>query len=178
MKSQLQLGVVMPERVIFLDFDGVLVTKASQARYKAWYNRTPEELRQSRLDRDCMKIDDDAIAALKLIIEETGAKIVVSSSWRIGRTLEHIATVLRANNFHHEIIGKTPTRDRKSIGRGGQIQKWLDKTERDIESFVILDDNSDMAHLMDRLVQCDCPSQIGLTLDDAQRAVDLLEQPL
>lgn len=178
MKSQLQFGVVMPERVIFLDFDGVLVTKASQARYKEWYNKTDEWLKQSRLDRDCMKIDPDALAALKLIVEETGAKVVISSSWRIGRTLEHIATVLRANGFHHEIIGKTPTRNRGTIGRGGQIQQWLDKTDREIESFVILDDNSDMAHLMDRLVQCDCPSQIGLTLDDAQRAVDLLETPL
>ena len=51
-------------KIIFLDFDGVITTEASY----------------SRLDLEKMKL-------VKKICDETGAKIVISSSWRYN-TLE------------------------------------------------------------------------------------------
>ena len=46
--------------------------------------------------------------------------------------------------------------------RGNEIQQWLDiHKEYDVEDFIILDDDSDMEHLIDHLIQTD--SILGIT---------------
>ena len=58
-----------------------------------------------------------------------------------------------------EILGRTPYLGTK---RGVEIQHWLDENEdKNIESFVILDDDMDMEHLMEYGVFTD--TDIGLT---------------
>jgi hypothetical protein len=57
--------------------------------------------------------------------------------------------------------------------RGHEIQAWLDTQNSNVESFVILDDDSDMAHLLSKLVQT--KFEFGLTERDATRAITLLE---
>jgi hypothetical protein len=59
-------------------------------------------------------------------------------------------------------------------GRGHEIQAWLDARARrqTIESFVILDDSADMAHLLPRLVRT--PFATGLGDEHVDQAVAML----
>ena len=51
-----------------------------------------------------------------------------------------------------------------------EIQSWID--DHEVESFVILDDSSDMAHLMPKLVHTSM--ETGLTEDHVEQALSLL----
>jgi hypothetical protein len=74
------------------------------------------------------------------IVERTGAKIVISSTWRVTDGMERVSVVLRAHGFAGEIIGGTPV---TSGTRGGEIKAWLDESSG-VTSFVALDDATDM----------------------------------
>lgn len=130
--------------LIFLDFDGVLNSQL-------WYVKT-----KGSRERD--DLDTQAISFLNELIAETGAKVVVSSTWRLGRTVEELQEILDRNGFKGEIIGKT--RDLRlgehgdCVLRGNEILCWI--KENPIEcggcayweykNYVILDDDSDMLY--------------------------------
>lgn len=153
-------------RLIFLDIDGVLNSQQ-------WMMRQPKTCNFLR------EVDRDAVALLTELVQRTGANIVVSSSWRIIHSLSNIRGVLHTAGFPHPvpIIAKTPrlpSRDHEGrrLYRGDEIQAWLDAYKEPIESFVILDDDSDMAHLAPRLVQTS--NLWGLEREHVERAVALL----
>ena len=138
-------------KVIFLDFDGVL---------------NSQEYIESRLDEFKGKkvgLDIRAVRRLNSLVMHSGAEIVVSSTWRQRRTRQDLNQVLRDAGFYGEILGMTPTNVNRlpdgsfsSERRGQEIQAWLDAAPRygiDVDSFVIIDDDSDMAHLKHRLIQ-------------------------
>lgn len=121
-------------KVIFLDIDGVLNT---------YY--TKKETRNYSIF-----VEDKKVAILKEIVDRTGAKVVLSSSWRIG--WEHLE--LGANDwiaqdfielrdklleFGIELYDKTVVFDRHMRRRGDEIRKWLDE-HKDVEGYVIIDD--------------------------------------
>ena len=62
----------MKGKVLFLDIDGVLNTKW-------WYTQMD---RNTHKDKYGYAFDPNAVANLKKIIDETGADIVISSSWK------------------------------------------------------------------------------------------------
>jgi len=93
-------------------------------------------------------LDSDAVKLLNETIEKTGAKIVVSSSWRLHNSVKEITEYLVSKGFIGEIIDRTPRFSGKS--RGTEIQAWLEDNE--VDNFVILDDDSDMDHLTPKLV--------------------------
>ena len=73
-------------------------------------------------------LDPVAGARLKKLVDLSGAKIVVSSTWRITRSLEELRSCLGA--FHmwpSDVIGVTP---RMNADRGYEIQAWLSSEER------------------------------------------------
>ena len=150
-------------KIIFLDVDGVL-------NFSECWTR-PENKGK------CGKIwDNECVAQLNRIVKETGAKIVVSSSWRILK--EHYNAVLNEMGIEGEILGKTPTRlpvtNINGVRRGDEIQSWMDTQDIEpIEKFVILDDDSDMCHLKEYLVQSDFMDK-GLTKDLADKAIEML----
>ena len=61
-----------------------------------------------------------------------------------------------------------------SCERGIEIQRWLNETKYEIESFVILDDDSDMLHLSEKLVKT--KGTRGLTEKEAKEAIDMLNK--
>lgn len=132
-------------KLIFLDFDGVLNSHD-------WFQRRspciPDSTRALREDRD---ICPDNMAQLNKLVATTGAEVIVSSAWRIGRTLEGLRDILQRNGFRGTVTGVTP---RLLTQRGEEIQAWIDANcqQQDI-AFVILDDDSDMAHLKEHLVK-------------------------
>lgn len=175
-------------KVIFLDIDGVLNTATT----------LPLKENLIRLDGIVVGfnvLDKNAITQLNRVTDETEAKIVISSSWRIGcSTPEKFAVLkkyLREQGVTGEVIGRTPTdwEYAAALGqpgsygtgpgqiyfgycRGKEIQMWLDNNPG-VERFVIVDDNSDMDHLTHRLVMTEF--EVGITQNDADRMIKLLQ---
>ena len=104
-------------KVIFLDVDGVL---------------NSDEFFENNTDDSY--IDVKAVKLVKKVIEETGAKIVVSSSFRYNQAFQEIQEILLRNGILFE---KTPFINNE---RGKEIKKWLSE-KSDIEDYVILDDD-------------------------------------
>lgn len=130
-------------KVIFLDVDGVLNSEHIFRKEHRRYKRTNEV----RIDKD---IEKRFVRNLKWLVKKTGAKIVLSSSWR---------GAVKANKDHHlhryleecglEIYDYTP---HIGLDRGIDIQEWLNH-HLDVTNIVILDDEDDMCHLKEYLVQ-------------------------
>ncbi len=158
-------------KILFLDFDGVMINRASFQ-----IPRTVTE------DANCATAHPDCIAALNHILDNTGAKIVVSSTWRIGFREIAFRQIFKAWGVSGKSIGITPRLFRPEVihgrtiqmsaHRGVEIQKWLDSARAPVESFAILDDDADMEHLSVRLIQTSF--ETGLTMSDANRAISIL----
>jgi len=148
-------------KVLFLDIDGVLSSLASQSQPKveiSW--AIPEE----RLVED---FDPDCIARLITIVKQTGASIVISSSWR--KLFEKQTLVNHFKKYGIDcIVDMTP--DLKQH-RGLEIQAWLNE-HKDIEKFAILDDDNDMFHLAPYLIKTNW--KYGLTEDNANKVIEML----
>lgn len=124
----------MKIKALFLDLDGVLNSTASMMRFSENHGRT---ITTTRIDEH---FDPEAIDRLNIITNLTGAKIVVSSTWRIGyeHNFQGLQALLQSNGVQGEVIGATTT---KGYNRGNQIQEWLDDHKDQVEAFVILDDD-------------------------------------
>ena len=155
----LKRNTVTKMKIIFLDIDGVLNTMSN------WGSRPVEK----RFSPEC-------ISALNRITEYTGAKIVISSTWRNIMGYYELSDLLLFAGVKGEIIGKTPPVKLSGGRRGEEIERFLyeyRKSEFDVSSFIILDDNTDMGDLMEHLVWCD--SKTGLTERLADIAIEKLK---
>jgi hypothetical protein len=161
-------------KVVFLDFDGPIMPALSHRKRIAQHEAG---------DHTPLTAWPACITALNRITATTGAVIVVSSTWRadgIMRTRER----LREWGVTAKCIALTPYLYRKTecglwaaVPRGLEIQKWLDEYEREtVESFVIIDDDKDMEHLLPRLIHT--PFECGLTEADADKAINMLLAPM
>lgn len=157
----------MPDRYLFLDFDGVLNSNGWVTRRRA------AGLPFTGTSR---AIDADAVACLERIVQATGARVVISSTWRELFPFAELVAILRGHGFTGEVVGKTPRLDTLVAGtvRGHEIAAWLDCQPEWPAGFVILDDGDDMAHLLPWLVQTD--PTIGLVPRDVDRAVEVLQR--
>jgi hypothetical protein len=81
------------------------------------------------------------------------------------------------------VIDITPNFDKQrpsgiwtSVERGHEIQAWLDThPDLNVTSFVIIDDDADMAHLLHRLVAVEF--ETGLTEQCAVEVIKLFDKP-
>jgi hypothetical protein len=149
----------MSQRVVFLDFDGVL----NGERFRQACNRDAA----LNLASGSLGIDAKAIALLNRIVARTSAQLVVSSSWRRQRSLIHLREELTERGLKGPLLDVTPLGG--GLGRGGEIRAWLE--ENAVEGFVVLDDLAPSAGLEARWVQTD-PIH-GLTAKDCDRAIEL-----
>lgn len=133
-------------KIIFLDCDGELT-------YSDYENE------------ETANIDIEKVKLLKEICDKTGAKVVISSSWRgsdsyTPRIYYILIDILTSNGI--EVLGDTPhlptefegnipystssttleellhLKIKYGTGRAAEIQKWI--SEHDVDNFVILDD--------------------------------------
>lgn len=158
-----------PPRVVFLDIDGVLVT----VRYAILLRDSGDSLYSGvdawRADRlrnptPYARFDPQCVGRLNHILHETGAKIVISSSWR-GRGLAALREIFRQEGVTGELIGCTPDLDQSGLlhpyrARGHEIAAWLNPHPA-VRCFAVLDDDSDMAYLHDDFFAC--ASSHGIT---------------
>jgi hypothetical protein len=152
--------------VIFLDIDGVLTTAST-----GWKSFHP----------DCVK-------ALKHLLDNTNAVMVLSSCWRHGfidwtdedhKLIDQKDAPAKLREWMDNcglqgsrLIDVTPTPF--NAIRGKEIDLWLQQHSR-VKKFVILDDDNDMEPYINQLVETD-PSK-GLTLENAEQAIKLLTFP-
>lgn len=124
-------------KVIFLDIDGVLVTRNSII-YQ--YLNFPD-------DTD-IRFSKKAVKNLNKLIRLTKAKIVISSTWRLFHSLEELKNIIKKQGIRGEIISTTSVEKatiEEGIPRGQKISDWLEQ-HPEVEQYVIIDDD----------VQADC----------------------
>ena len=121
-------------KVIFLDIDGVLNV------YGIEYDEYGQIFHEHLVDN------------LRRIIDETGAKIVISSTWRFYG-LKRMQEMWKFRNLPGEVIditidcydlikeGRFEFYD--DVMRGHEIQDWIDDNSHRLENYVILDDDND-----------------------------------
>lgn len=124
-------------KAIYLDIDGVL---NSQDFVESLYKF--KTLRRFNL------FDQQACLRLVDLVEETGAYIYLSSSWRIDENRSH-AVAHQFMPYGLKIAGMTGQEEGQ---RGDQIAAHLAR-HPEITQFVVLDDDDDMDAVRDHLVQ-------------------------
>lgn len=142
--------------VIFLDIDGVLIRHSSNAH----------------------DFEDAPCDALRYLVNWSGARIVISSSWR---GFPHLYHELRRHNLLGSVIGDTPDLVRTTgngvlaaTTRGDEIAAWLKDHKPYVQGFVILDDEADMGKLKPWLVRTD--GYVGFTMEHAERAKRVMQR--
>lgn len=157
-------------RIIFLDIDGVL--------NKALVSSGSEE-------SDILEVkpygwmNKSLVENLNEITTKTGAKIVVSSTWR-RKTKEENQEMLKAFGVTGEVIGQTPHLGKYTV-RGNEIKAWLVENKEvigcwywDFNQYVIIDDDSDMLlEQANNFINTD--PWIGLSKRSAYKAIRKLE---
>lgn len=153
-------------KVIFLDFDGVITTLKSN-----W------------------TIDNEKVELVKQICDATGAKIVISSSWRrytLEDTIEAITKqeIVRGNKpfSYPDLIIDVTSRmygfkygnkeTHYGICRGVEIDRWLWE-HQDVTNYVILDDDSDML-LCQKGNFIKTNAYTGICKKDVEKAIKIL----
>lgn len=152
-------------KVIFLDVDGVLNCVDSKSRCRGYIG-----------------IDDRRVERLRKIVEATGARIVLSSSWKHDWEPRNKD---EQNEFGHYLDRKLKrqmltaidkTYEVNSEHRGEGIIKWVGTHE--VDSFIILDDewfDFKELGLASRVIKTEFYDENGgLTDADVQLAISLL----
>ena len=171
------------KKVIFLDVDGVL--------------------NSSRTLYEDISLEDYLISNLKELVDKTGAKIILSSSWRLST--EAVATLMdKLDKFGLVISGMTcdsvdldwlekyefdatkkyldtkfdwdENRQIKiTHDRGAEIFKWLH--DHDDCAYVILDDEiEDIKPYFSESVIVKTSYKTGLTKEDVKKAIQILNK--
>lgn len=163
-------------KYIFLDVDGVINCDTTEETINGW----------------CF-VEDRLIQIVRYIMDNTCARVVLSSSWRSGYygmrygadesdeswgIAEYQALVERCGQngvwfFSHTVWPE-------SSNRGAEIQAWIEdqnESEQDVyhvTSFVILDDyDMDISrYFPDNFVKTN--PAVGITIDDAEKAIEIL----
>lgn len=153
-----------------------------------------------RIDTDgTWGIVEECEKNLGLILAQTGADLVISSSWRyesVEKTKEFFAQ--KGFSFCDKIIGVTIRAYHyiekgmpMSIPRGVEIEHWIDnyihrdyaqgtfkrKIEGEDFRFVILDDNTDMLLSQSKNFVL-CNSEFGLTEHETKQAIYVVNEGL
>lgn len=164
-------------KYLFLDIDGVL-------NHDKWFSSP--EYKNNQANWQISMFDPACIERVNRILQETGAKLVVSSSWRDMADLPEIfAGVGLPTEFdttpYAEIIcpDTFPITDFFSdetdvrYWRGSEIKWWLDHNATEEYTYCILDDDCDMLEdQLEYFVSTSNPN--GLTDKLTVKAIEIL----
>src|SRR5690242_17925801 len=107
-------------KYIFLDIDGVLWTVGWDMH--CLQNRQPN---QSLRQWDPVQTSLLQMVLNKCKEAKIEVSIVISSSWRVGRTLKQLKSIAKKSGLDPDyIIDTTPVLE---VGRGLEIQNWMTK---------------------------------------------------
>lgn len=153
----------MNRPIIFLDFDGVLNTEQYQARLAV----------DGKPNKDAWGplFDPRAVDNLRMILDTTGASIVISSSWRYIHRLGSLRMMWEIRELPGEILDALPC-GAEYISRGEDIECWLNHHGQ--PDYVIIDDLDDFYPTQhDRYVETN--PIVGISAADVERSVRILE---
>lgn len=150
------------ERFIFADIDGVLNSMNTRFVPSCGYGSATWD-----------GIDYHCIHRLNKIVEETGAKLILSSSWKHYKPLEYCEKHLQKYGLNYPI--KERTVNLPSHNHGKEILHWINKNTWRIKSFVVFDDLTKVYGwgFDDRIVLTS--DEVGLTSENAKRAIEILQ---
>jgi len=179
----------MTTKIIFLDIDGVLNTPLhSLDDTKSIPDFKP-------MDERCYGLNSDLIKNLKHILDETGAKIVVSSSWRHfhdyapyqnGVDWRNVLAERCGRKAEDLFLGDTPSlvtskMDEDGVSeytlRGKEILSWLKDNKHRLGSFryVVLDDETcDIVTVIKKSHVFKTDSRYGLTRELSDKIISFL----
>lgn len=164
-------------KLIFLDIDGVLNTRD-------WHSRMTKDTPR---DEFGWVFDPVAVENLGHIIKETGAAIVISSSWKfLG--MAKLREMWKIRNLPGTLLDITPNTvsdevllnanlDEMELGvcRGNEIKEWLSRHKGEVSNYVIIDDFDDLLPEQENHVVL-TDSLIGITEWDAEKAIRILNR--
>lgn len=140
------------KKIIFLDIDGVICVD--------W---------DKYVDEFGHGFRKEYVGNLARIIKETGALLVISSTWRM-EGLGKMKLMWEMRNLPGQVIDVTPI---MNTPRGEEIAEWL--RENPVDRYVILDDDSDMLpEQMNNFVHTVGTKKGGLTAIHADKAIQIL----
>lgn len=116
-------------KIIFLDIDGVLAPYRRSNEYNYCCGHFINE------PYGILRFDTECVNNLNSLIVRSGAKIVVSSSWRCSVPIEYMSRMLEEQEVIGEFLDYTPYSEH---GRADEINKWL--SDKDVTNFAIIDD--------------------------------------
>ncbi|APR84219.1 Hypothetical protein A7982_09568 [Minicystis rosea] len=121
------------DKLIFLDIDGVL----NSVQYLAEHTGGEGVVIVDGEFDATAHIDPARVTRLNTLVERSGARVILSSSWRRSFGLEKTQRSLRAKGFAHELEGETV----RLVGhpRHMEIRHYLAMFAA-MPSFVVLDD--------------------------------------
>jgi hypothetical protein len=147
-------------RVLFLDIDGVLNCAGQRS-----------DLAESS------SLDAGAVARLNDVIARTGAKLVLSSSWRYlilggAMTVSGFEYLLRTHGVAKGCLAGHTCGDEDTPERGAQIHRWLAEHET-VTGWAAVDDGR-LQLGADGWRQVQTDQRLGLTDGDAEALVRIL----
>ena len=148
--------------IIFLDIDGVIRTHNSDLNWSRELNQ-PIPTPFKRL------FSKEAMENLNYLVTLTGAKVVITSTWRMYYTRDELQKLFRERGFVGQIISTTTVSDT----RGEEIVQWLN--EHRIDNFVVIDDN--IKDILNRIPDCKvvkCNPLNGLDEQIFDKVLDIL----
>ena len=151
-------------KVIFLDIDGVV---------NCWDTK-------ERAPSKVIGVEQRLIAHIKEIVDATGAKLVLSSTWRKDWAFDLLDgkdwIYLRDEFAKQDLYFLDYTPSRRDSHRGEEIKEWLESTGYDVESYVVIDD--DIFDILDlhegHVVQTSY--ETGIEPDGVKMAIEILEK--
>ena len=160
-------------KIIFLDIDGVLNSQNTfidNHEYRKFFVKYMNDEVNDKIIYKMLDIDLDKLFMIRDICTLTGAKVVISSTWRRSRYYPLIEE--RLTSLGVPIVGVTPF-----IGnnRGDEIRKYLE--DNHVDEFVILDDDifKDFNELENYLVKTSFYED-GLTDEISREVVRVLRR--
>lgn len=161
-------------KVIFLDIDGVLNVYGTEH------------------DQYGQIFHEHFVENLRTVVNKTGAKIVISSTWRFSG-IERMRELWKFRNLPGEVIGITIDcydlikegrfEFYDDVTRGHEIQDWIDDNVNRIQNYVIFDDDNDFlpgqrgnfVRTSNNINHSDCVDiGYGLTKICAEKAIRIL----
>lgn len=175
----------MHQKVVFLDFDGVMNTDKMYLRSITDEGEWKDEFG--------IRFDPESTRNLKRIIDETGARIVAITSWK-QYGLSYLQEIWEGRSMPGEISDVTP--DTKTdfemdaqghpkcvsvplYSKGDEIEEWLiqEQLEGRETIYAILDDNQQFT-LEQQPYFIQICAHCGITHNDAERAIQMLNQKI
>lgn len=112
-------------KILFLDLDGVIVTRASLKIHSGLF----------------APFDPVCVERLNRITDATGAHIVVSSTWRLFFEFDELCELFKNYGVTGKVYGRTP--DLRYTAREEEIKAYLSK-HPEVRQFAVVDDDRDV----------------------------------